>query len=182
VLGLAKRLDPTYNCNSEFDATVFRIRAEQTQSRPMSLSSLRFQPLRHASCCDRNQFQFSSSKKYRRSAMENVTRLQCKALRKREKQRQRKNNGYQWKSNAKNNGNNENTGGSDYVRLCRRKTGAGASRESSFAATLRLEKQSAPGAVRLRTREYHSALTAMPRSRRECKQDSIYSVYSHGKG
>jgi hypothetical protein len=39
--------------------------------------------------------------------MENATRLQCKALREREKQRRRKNNGYQWKSNAKNNGNNE---------------------------------------------------------------------------
>jgi hypothetical protein len=42
--------------------------------------------------------------------MGNATRLQCKALREREKQRRRKNNGYQWKSNAKNNGNNENTG------------------------------------------------------------------------
>jgi hypothetical protein len=36
------------------------------------------------------------SKKYRRSAMENAPRLQCKPLREREKRRRRKNNGYQW--------------------------------------------------------------------------------------
>jgi hypothetical protein len=36
--------------------------------------------------------------------MEKLRRLQCKALRGREKSRRRKNNGYQWKNNAKNNG------------------------------------------------------------------------------
>jgi hypothetical protein len=46
-------------------------------------------------------------KKYRRSAMENRRRLQCKALQRREKCRLSKNNGKQWKNNAKNNGSNE---------------------------------------------------------------------------
>src|ERR1700722_17053359 len=35
--------------------------------------------------------------KYNRSAMENRRQLQCKALRRREKSRQRRNNGKQWK-------------------------------------------------------------------------------------
>ena len=43
---------------------------------------------------------------------------------------------------------------------------------------LALEKQSASEAVGLRTRECHSALTAMRRSRRERKRDSIYPHYS----
>jgi hypothetical protein len=46
----------------------------------------------------------AARKKYRRSAMENTSRLQCKALYGQEKSRRRKNNGYQWKNNAKNNG------------------------------------------------------------------------------
>src|ERR1700743_2762338 len=44
-------------------------------------------------------------KKYRRSATENARELQRKALDVREKSPWRKNNGKQWKSNAKNNGN-----------------------------------------------------------------------------
>ena len=39
--------------------------------------------------------------------MGKTRRLQCKSLHTREKNRWRKNNGYQWKNNAKNNGNNE---------------------------------------------------------------------------
>jgi hypothetical protein len=46
-------------------------------------------------------------KKYRRSAMEKLHRLQCKALQRREKRRSCKNNGKQWKNNANNNGSNE---------------------------------------------------------------------------
>jgi hypothetical protein len=46
-------------------------------------------------------------KKYRRSAMENRCRLQCKDLQRREKRRLSNNNGKQWKNNAKNNGSNE---------------------------------------------------------------------------
>jgi hypothetical protein len=57
--------------------------------------------------------------------MENASRLQCKALRGREKSRRRKNNGYQWKNNANNNANNNGNNGNngkyrprpDYVRL-----------------------------------------------------------------
>ena len=41
-----------------------------------------------------------------------------------------------------------------------------------------LEKQGAPEAVGLRTRECHSALTAMRSSRRKRKPDSIYPRYS----
>jgi hypothetical protein len=39
-------------------------------------------------------------------------------------------------------------------------------------------KQDAPEAVGLRTRECHSALTAMRRSHAECKRGSIYPRYS----
>ena len=49
--------------------------------------------------------------------MENGSRLQCKALCRREKIRPRKNNGYQWKSNEKNNGEQQKIQGMDYVRL-----------------------------------------------------------------
>ena len=51
-------------------------------------------------------------------------------------------------------------------------------RNRVLCGDLALEKQSAPEAVRLRTRECHSALTAMRRSRREGKRDSIYPHYS----
>jgi hypothetical protein len=37
--------------------------------------------------------------------MEKASRLQCNALRERQKSRERKNNGKQWKSNAQSNGN-----------------------------------------------------------------------------
>src|SRR3984957_12952173 len=62
--------------------------------------------------------------------MGNARQLQCKPLHGREKSRGAKNNGYQWKNNAKNNGNNEKYKGSDDVRLWRRKTGDGAARGS----------------------------------------------------
>jgi hypothetical protein len=58
------------------------------------------------------------SEKYRRSAMENAGRLQCKSLRKREKGHQRKNNGKQWKNNAKSNGNRRKSRASTHIRLC----------------------------------------------------------------
>jgi hypothetical protein len=45
------------------------------------------------------------SKKYNRFTMEHARQLQCKALRRLEKIRQRNNNGEQWKNNAQNNGN-----------------------------------------------------------------------------
>src|ERR1700693_2213922 len=48
--------------------------------------------------------------KYNRSAMENWRQLQCKSLREQEKFRRRKNNGEQWKNNARSNGNNEKSG------------------------------------------------------------------------
>jgi hypothetical protein len=41
-----------------------------------------------------------------------------------------------------------------------------------------LKKQNAPEAARPRTRECHSALTAVRPSRRECKRNSIYPRYS----
>ena len=47
----------------------------------------------------------------------------------------------------------------------------------SYVATP-LEKQNAPEALGLRTRECHSALTAMGRSRRNRKPDLIYPRYS----
>jgi hypothetical protein len=52
--------------------------------------------------------------------MEIRGQLQCKALRGREKSRRRRNNGYQWKSNAKNNGSNEKYNG---VTTCGRDAG-----------------------------------------------------------
>jgi hypothetical protein len=53
-------------------------------------------------------------KKYNRFTMGKRRELQCKALRRREKSRRRKNNGEQWKynekNNAKNNGNSRKFG------------------------------------------------------------------------
>jgi hypothetical protein len=45
-------------------------------------------------------------KKYNRFTMGKRRELQCKALRRREKSRRRKNNGEQWKYNGKNNAQN----------------------------------------------------------------------------
>src|SRR5580692_1260120 len=44
------------------------------------------------------------------------------------------------------------------------------------------KKQNAPEAVRLRTRECHSALNAMRRLRQECKRNLICSCYSRFDG
>jgi hypothetical protein len=73
----------------------------------MSLSTLRFWPRRGPDEARSAKATRAAKTKYRRSAMENRGRLQCKVLQRQEKRRRHKNNGYQWKSNAKNNGNNE---------------------------------------------------------------------------
>ena len=63
-----------------------------------------------------------------------------------------------------------------------RREAIGPWRAQQRAVSVALEQQNAPEAVGLRTRECHSALTAMRRSRRECKRNSIYPRYSGVRG
>jgi hypothetical protein len=70
-------------------------------------------------------------------------------------------------NNEKNNGSNDTSG---------RMTAAGCApqgkrRRRRWVSPTSLEKQNAPEAARLRTREYHSALNAMHRSRRKRKRN-----------
>jgi hypothetical protein len=88
---------------SESLCNQFARRAEQTQFDRCPCRRCAFS--RRAAFLLRSQPVFESpDPKYRRSAMENTGRLQCKVLSGLEKNRRPQNNGYQWKNNAKNNG------------------------------------------------------------------------------
>jgi hypothetical protein len=110
----------------------------------MSLSALRFS-LRNSPMTRQapiGHFRRGIAKnKYRRFTMGKVRQLQRNALGGREKNGWRKNNGYQWKNNANNNGNNEKYRGVTRF-VARRRTGNGAARVAARRAGFAYEIRS----------------------------------------
>jgi hypothetical protein len=121
----------------------------------MSLSALCFQPPRgqaEASCAGRRSLQNLSCAVCNRSAMGRQCHLQWKVL----------------KCRGKRQGGESNARAMEAMGECN---------DSNAPARAPLKAKRARSAG-LRTRECHSALNAMRRSRRECKRNPIYPRYS----
>jgi len=120
----------------------------------------------------------AGSKKYRRSAIENSRQLQCKPLREREKSRLPRNNGKQWKNNAKNNGNRRKSEAIAYVWLQGRVEGVRAHDVLLRMGGVSAPKRKAPGSTRLRARERQTRISASAKCRKSASANRVIPVYS----